>query len=751
MSIKLKDTISDNIEKLSTSTAGSSTNPVYFNNGKPVACGFSQYSHPTYTERTGKPTANATPGFGGTFTVSQITSNSLGHVTEATDRTITIPSTTATTSTAGLMSATDKTKLDGIASGANKYSLPKATASVLGGIIASNVLTTSVTLTSANGSTSSRYYGVQVDKDGKAFVNVPWESGSVSGSYLPLAGGIMSENAKITFANGNGATVAMDLNNSYITGVNSLVLADSCNGSQEGIQFPRADNSAKYDSLWVKDGVAYLGVNATSYTEAAGTNYTIYHSGNISGALTNYVTLNTAQTISGAKTFSDTISISSGKGINADGEHGLLGDSVTSWTGLPSDGSAVGIGRVDKKLYFRTSGDNLYHYRQDKTTSYLILDSSNYTSYTVTKTGSGASGTWGINISGTSNGLVNQSVTYSNLATKSGTFSFLIDGADHPWTGADANGIQIGDSASKTQLAFPHAGQLWFRTNDSGGTNSANWADWSKCFSSSDGSLWVDSAGYANQLILNRNDAKGACVVKFSNTLDGHLGDIGIGGSQSDWGINPLFQSNTGTVYGLLHSGNISSYALSINGGTLKGPLTFPGHLYRPNYAIDLVNGDIINLNGIYTNDTADGGSEGYQFKRSNGNFDSIWCKDGTFYFSPNGDGSTYSTNYTVIHSGNYTSYLSGGSWNGGTITGSIILKGSTTTDMTYAGNSHPRIRFDNEDSSQNVAFIFTDYDSYRNPAGIKLVGNQGNEWFEAPQIHCSSFYIGGSQITFTT
>lgn len=70
----------------------------------------------------------------------------------------------------------------------------------------------------------------------------------------------------------------------------------------------------------------------------------------------------------------------------------------------------------------------------------------------------------------------------------------------------------------------------------------------------------------------------------------------------------------------------------------------------------------------------------------------------------------------------------------GGTVTGNIILKGSATADMTNA-NSHPRLRFDNSDSSQTVSFIFTDYDSYRAPAGIKLVGNQGNEWFEAPKL----------------
>lgn len=70
----------------------------------------------------------------------------------------------------------------------------------------------------------------------------------------------------------------------------------------------------------------------------------------------------------------------------------------------------------------------------------------------------------------------------------------------------------------------------------------------------------------------------------------------------------------------------------------------------------------------------------------------------------------------------------------GGTVTGNIILKGSTNTDMTNA-NIHPRLRFDNSNSSQTVSFIFTDYDSYRAPAGIKLVGNQGNEWFEAPKL----------------
>ena len=81
-----------------------------------IAAGANAYTHPTYTARTGKPTANEAPGFGGTVTISQITSDTTGHVTGANDRTLTIPDDLATDESDGLMSAEDKTKLDGIPS-----------------------------------------------------------------------------------------------------------------------------------------------------------------------------------------------------------------------------------------------------------------------------------------------------------------------------------------------------------------------------------------------------------------------------------------------------------------------------------------------------------------------------------------------------------------------------------------------------------------------------------------------------------
>ena len=62
-----------------------------------------KYVHPSYTARTGVPTANQTPKFGGTFQVSQPVSDTLGHITAVNSRTITIPNDLATSEAPGLM------------------------------------------------------------------------------------------------------------------------------------------------------------------------------------------------------------------------------------------------------------------------------------------------------------------------------------------------------------------------------------------------------------------------------------------------------------------------------------------------------------------------------------------------------------------------------------------------------------------------------------------------------------------------
>ncbi len=64
---------------------------------------FTPYTHPTYVERAGVPSANQTPAFGDTFSISQPVSDKSGHIKEINERTVKIPSTHASAAEAGLV------------------------------------------------------------------------------------------------------------------------------------------------------------------------------------------------------------------------------------------------------------------------------------------------------------------------------------------------------------------------------------------------------------------------------------------------------------------------------------------------------------------------------------------------------------------------------------------------------------------------------------------------------------------------
>jgi hypothetical protein len=73
------------------------------------------------------------------------------------------------------------------------YYAPKATRTRSGTVKAAAVRTSTSLSLITGGTTSGRYYGVEIDGNGQLFVNVPWvEGSSPSGSYLPLSGGTMT-------------------------------------------------------------------------------------------------------------------------------------------------------------------------------------------------------------------------------------------------------------------------------------------------------------------------------------------------------------------------------------------------------------------------------------------------------------------------------------------------------------------------------------------------------------------------------
>lgn len=83
----------------------------------------------------------------------------------------------------------------------------------------------------------------------------------------------------------------------------------------------------------------------------------------------------------------------------------------------------------------------------------------------------------------------------------------------------------------------------------------------------------------------------------------------------------------------------------------------------------------------------------------------------------------------------------------GGTLTGNLTISHATSATMT-ADSTNPKITFA-ENGSQPVHLIYTDYDNYRSPAGLKVIGGASATpaWFEVE----GHIYNGGSIYTSVT
>lgn len=81
----------------------------------------------------------------------------------------------------------------------------------------------------------------------------------------------------------------------------------------------------------------------------------------------------------------------------------------------------------------------------------------------------------------------------------------------------------------------------------------------------------------------------------------------------------------------------------------------------------------------------------------------------------------------------------------GDTMTGNLTIKKGTVGTNTFA-DANPKLIFQDADASQNVSLTFTDYDSVQAPASLTLNGNQGGEYFIAPNIKATSgIFTGGA------
>ena len=84
--------------------------------------------------------------------------------------------------------------------------------------------------------------------------------------------------------------------------------------------------------------------------------------------------------------------------VNSLDGNGLLAYKPASWSWVSN--SQWGVGATNCQGVIRSNNNHLVHAKAG--TNYNILDASNYTSYTVKKDGTGASGSWGISVTGSS-------------------------------------------------------------------------------------------------------------------------------------------------------------------------------------------------------------------------------------------------------------------------------------------------------------------------------------------------------------
>ena len=113
----------------------------------------------------------------------------------------------ATQSAAGLMSAADKTKLDGVASGANKYTLPTASGSTLGGV------KTTSTVTSTSGLTACPIIsGVPYYKDTNTTYSLSSFGVTATAAELNKMDGITATTAELNYCDGVTSNIQTQLN-----------------------------------------------------------------------------------------------------------------------------------------------------------------------------------------------------------------------------------------------------------------------------------------------------------------------------------------------------------------------------------------------------------------------------------------------------------------------------------------------------------------------------------------------------------
>lgn len=214
-------------------------------------------------------------------------------------------------------------------------------------------------------------------------------------------------------------------------------------------------------------GYKDYGMKQRYYADSAWSNWvTFLHSGNYNSYA---VTLGTVQTITGAKTFSTRTIISNGADLTFMASNSSKMD--------PGDlVFADNTGAELCRLYYADTSKNLNIRFGSSASSYVLFHGGNYNSYAPTLTGGGASGTWGISITGNANYILSSTYLGSDVNTvhtkTPGLFfdtAIARDTANIPGYSSYQNGMitmQLHDVSDAAAQFYTHYnGPLYFRSS----------------------------------------------------------------------------------------------------------------------------------------------------------------------------------------------------------------------------------------------------------------------------------------------
>ena len=228
----------------------------------------------------------------------------------------------ATTSSNGLMSSTDKSKLDGIAENANNYSLPVATSEALGGI-------------KVGYSSNGTKYAVELDSD-KAYVNVPWTNVATTSSNglmsstdkskldgiadkannysLPVATSEALGGIKVGYSSsGNKYAVELDSDKAYVNVPWTNTWKENSSTS-EGFVASGANQKNKVwktdasgNPGWRDDTDTWRGIQNNLTSDSTDDSLSAAQGKELKRQIDGKVDISTNQTISGTKTFNNAV------------------------------------------------------------------------------------------------------------------------------------------------------------------------------------------------------------------------------------------------------------------------------------------------------------------------------------------------------------------------------------------------------------------------------------------------------------